>query len=284
MQMTVIAMTREMGSLGKDVARGVALELGLRVLYHEIVDSVAEKMHLHKSVVTRFLQGNGGVLETFRADMGALSLYTAEEVLDLAARGKLMIRGWGATSLLRPVSHVLCVRVCAPMKLRAERIMARLGIDDPELALHEIKRSDAAHAAAMHRRFGIEWQDAMHYDLVLNTERVSVIDCVDQITALSKRPAFRETCESHAQLLNLALAAHIQAALKHDRTTAGVRISVDPHPNGDPGHVILRGIVADEDEKNRVQELAAQCRGVRAVDNQLQLMSLGARLRKIADA
>jgi cytidylate kinase len=132
--MTIIAMTREMGSLGKDVAEGLARELGLRLMYHEVIDGVSEKMHLSQNVITRFLQGKEGLLEGLRVDREALSLYTAEEVLDTALHGNLMIRGWGATCLLRPVSHVVCVRVCAPLELRTRRIMERIGIDDPELA------------------------------------------------------------------------------------------------------------------------------------------------------
>ena len=38
--MTVIAMTREIGSLGTDVAAGVAAELGLEIINSEIVVSV----------------------------------------------------------------------------------------------------------------------------------------------------------------------------------------------------------------------------------------------------
>jgi hypothetical protein len=34
--MPIIAITREMGSLGKDVARGLGEELGVPVIYHEV--------------------------------------------------------------------------------------------------------------------------------------------------------------------------------------------------------------------------------------------------------
>lgn len=270
--MTIIAMTREMGSLGEDVAQGLAAEFGLKLLYHEVIDYVSEKMHLPPSVVTRFLQGKAGLLERFRVDMDALSLYTAEEVLDIAAQGNLMIRGWGATCLLRPVSHVVCVRVCAPLALRARRIMERLGMDDAALAQAEITRSDATHAATMQRRFGIDWQDAAHYDLVLNTERLSVEDCIEQIKALTRHPAYQETAESRAKLLNLALSAHVQAALKKDTLTHGIRISIDVHDGGHAGNLILRGIVLSDEEKRKVEALVARHPGVSAVENQLRVM------------
>lgn len=270
--MSIIAMTREMGSLGKDVAEGLARDLGLRLFYHEIIDSLSDKMSLSPNVITRFLQGKAGVLESRRVDSDAISLYTAEEVLDIAAKGNLMIRGWGATYLLRPVSHVVCVRVCAPIALRTQRIMERLGIDDSEFALAEIKQSDAAHAASMLRRFGADWQEPTHYDLILNTERLSVDDCIEQIKNLSKRPAFQETAKSRTELLNLTLSTHIQAALRKEPKTRNVRISVASRPDGNAGNVVLQGIVADDAEKRMVENLATRLVGVDKVENELRVM------------
>ena len=56
--MTVIAMTREMGSRGRDVAVGLAEELGLELVQHEVVEHVADKMHMRESSVNRFLEGS----------------------------------------------------------------------------------------------------------------------------------------------------------------------------------------------------------------------------------
>ena len=271
--MSIVAMTREMGSLGKDVAEGLARDLGLRLHYHEIIDSVANKTQMAPNVITRFLQGKAGVIESLRVDWDAISLYTAEEVLDLALKGNLMIRGWGATSLLRPVSNVLRVRVCAPLALRAKRIMDRLGIDDSDLALDEVKKSDAAHAASMLRQFGIHWQDAEHYDLTLNTERLSVEDCIEQIKDLLTHPAFQETAKSRNELLNLTLSTHIQSALRNEPKTRGVKISIANHSNGNAGNVVLQGIVTDDAEKRIVENMASRFPGVLLVDNELRVMT-----------
>lgn len=270
--MPVIAMTREMGSLGKDVAEGLARELGLRLLYTEIVGSLAEKMYMSPSTVTRFVQGKANAFERLGVDMDKLSLYTAAEVFDLATKGDVIMRGWGATYLLRPVSHVPCIRVCAPFELRVNRIMARLGITDPDLAAEEIRRSDATHSATMQRRFGVDWQDPTLYDLVLNTARFSVADCVAHIKDLLAHPAFQETAESRAKLGNLALATHIRAALKKGRATAKARISVEAADNRRLGHLVLRGMVADEVELRAIEELAARHPGVVTVESQLTLI------------
>ena len=120
--MPVIAMTREMGSRGKDVALGVAERLGLEIVHHEIVEqSVARKMRLTEGSVHRFLEGEASLWERWKIDGHRLSRYTTEEILEIALGGNVIIRGWGAAQLLASVPHVVRVRVCAPMSARVPR-------------------------------------------------------------------------------------------------------------------------------------------------------------------
>src|SRR5262249_28798974 len=131
--MPIIAMTREMGSLGKDVAAGLAQELGVPLVHHEIIDSLADKMRLRKSHVVRLLDGQAGILARLTADDTSLSIYTEDELCHLVMRGKgAVVRGWGATHLFHRVPHVVRVRVCAPPGLRRARMMARLRTEDAD--------------------------------------------------------------------------------------------------------------------------------------------------------
>ena len=123
------------------------------------------------------------------ADERSIALYTAEQVFAQAARGDVVLRGWGATCLLRPVPHVVCVRVTRSLAKRVEWLMGQLETDDAPFAEAEVRRSDDAHASRMHDRFGVTWGDPVLYDLVLNTDRVSVESCVEQISRLTSRPA-----------------------------------------------------------------------------------------------
>ena len=92
-------------------------------------------------------EGKAGTIERLRADRQSLAVFTAEEVLGLAAHGQVVLRGWGATCLLRPVPHVLCVRITRPLPKRVEWLLAELDTDDADFAEAEIRRSDHAHAA-----------------------------------------------------------------------------------------------------------------------------------------
>lgn len=267
--MTVIAMTREMGSLGKDVALGLAEALDLTLVQHEIVDHVADKMHLGASTVNRFLEGKAGLLERWGIDQKTVSLYTAEEILDIASQGNVLIRGWGAAYLLRPVSHVLCVRVCAPLETRTKTLMERIGISDETLARKEIEKNDAAHTKTMQQLFHAEWRNPMLYDLVLNSARIPVTTCIDLLKTLVDQPTYQETPDSRAQLARLKLEAQIRAALKTNPATRRLDSMLEITLDRDAGKVSLTGMVDNDTLSQEAEKAIAAVPGVNAVDNQL---------------
>jgi hypothetical protein len=130
--MPVIALTQEMGSLAKDVAIQLAEEMQLTMMRHEVVEHVASKMHVPRSLINRLREGKAGPIERLTADRDSMAVYTAEEVLEFAAQGNVILRGWGATMLLRPVPHVVCVRITRPFDKRVQWLMDHLDTDDRE--------------------------------------------------------------------------------------------------------------------------------------------------------
>lgn len=241
--MPIIAITREMGSLGKDVAAGLGQTLGLPIVYHEVADHLADRMRVRKSHVIRLLDGSASLLERMTADKTSLAIFSADEIFELAIQGKgAVVRGWGATHLLRDVPHAICVRVCAPLALRKRRMMDRLNSGDDEAISVEIHCNDEAHTAIMRRNFGLQWTDPENYDVVFNTQRVSVDECVDEVVRLVKSDAFAETGKSRQQLEDLALAARVRAALRLSPLTRDTKISV----TANCGRVTLAGEVSTD--------------------------------------
>jgi cytidylate kinase len=262
--MPIIAITREMGSLGKDVARGLGEALGLPVIYHEVIDHLADRMRVRKSHVIRLLDGSAGLLERLTADKTSLSIYTADEIYGIAAsctnKGGAIIRGWGATHLLREIPHVVCVRVCAPFELRKRRMMERLASDDEQRVAEEIRINDEAHGAIMRRHFGVQWTEPEHYDVVFNTKRVSVEECVHEVLTLARAPQFEETEPARAELADLALAARVRAALRRAPETREARVQV----SSASGRITLSG-ASSTDEMLAFVEVASAVPGVRDV-------------------
>ncbi len=257
--MAVIAMTREMATLGKDVAAGLANRLGLQVVHHELVEhDIAERSGLRESEVHRFLEGEASLLTRWRINQKNMSRYTAQEILELAAKGNVLIRGWGACYLLRSVPHIVSVRICAPIRFRTRVLMKRMGIADPASARREIERNDAAHNGTMQRMFGVDWMDASLYAITLNTSRVPPEDCVAHIARMCESETFRETEYSRAELMDQLIMARVTSMLSEHFGASYNVIGIDAQVKN--SKVTLSGAISDE------HVIADIVRRVRAVD------------------
>jgi hypothetical protein len=186
-------------------------------------------------------------------------------------KGNVLIRGWGGTLILHEVPHVACVRVCAPMEVRVKRLMQRLETDDEDLARHEIEVDDNARATRMGEHFNVTWGDPTLYDLTLNTERVSIATCVDEVVRLVQSDEFRETPESRQLLADLALQARARGALRAEARTNRNDITVDVKQ----GRATLRGIVVNDQEKSLVREVVEKVTGSGKLTDELRTMAGG---------
>lgn len=274
--MPLIAMNREMGSLGKDVARGLEDALGLKVRHHEIIDHLANRARLRKSHVVSFLEGTQGLFERLTVDQLSLRILTADEILSLAASGEgLILRGWGATSLLKEVPHAVRVCITASRRVRVQRMMERLESQDAAQIERIVDQNDEAARAVMRRHFHIDTRDITEYDLGFNTDRIAVDQCVEEIVNLVKSRQFAETEQSRARLQDLAVAHHVRAALRTHASTSHCKVRV----SAQAGRVTLEGVVDGDEQRRACAEIASRIKGAAALENLLRVAQVPTRLR-----
>lgn len=267
--MTVIAMTREIGARGSDVAVGLAERLGLEIVHHELVEhDIAARTGLSEDEVHRHLEGEAFLIERLTLDKRRLSRYTAQEILELAAKDNVLIRGWGATYLLRMIPHVVCVRICAPMAYRERTLVERHGLSGPAAAQREIAHSDAAHNGMMQRLFGIDWQDPTLYAAVLNTARIPISECVELIVRLTESGAFRDTPQSRQVLSDQLVRERVRFALDRRFGPSALQSGIDAHVLD--GRVLLIGATTDEQLIVDAVRCAQGIEGVKAVECQIR--------------
>lgn len=269
--MTVIAMTREMGSLGKDVALGLSVQLGFAVVHHELVErELAGRMDVRESEVHRFLEGSASMFERWKIDQSKLSSYTAEEILHIAQKDSVLIRGWGATELLKGIPNVIRVRVCAPMDVRVARMMKRMNVDDRDVARREIERSDTAHTRVARKFFDVDWQDPINYHIVLNTGEVPIEACIDQIGFLVENAVFTTNEASRGAIADKIIEARIRAVLDEHSVMGIHGRSFDIEVKN--GRVSLSGYASSQVQIDSVAEMLDEMDGVLSLQNEILLM------------
>jgi cytidylate kinase len=270
--MPLIAMNREMGSLGKDVAAGLEQALGMKLRHHEMIDHLANRARIRRSHVISFLEGRQGLLERLTTDQLRLRVLTADEILSMAESGEpVILRGWGATALLKDVPHAVRVCVSASRRTRVRRMMERLDAGDEPQVERIVDQNDEAARAVMRRHFHIDPRDINEYDMGFNTDRVSVDQCVDEVVKMVKSPQFAETDASRAKLRDVALAQHVRAALRTHSSTEHCRVRV----LAENGHVQLNGRVDYIEQSEACSDIAARIKGVRVIENHLHIAETG---------
>ena len=163
--------------------------------------------------------------------------------------------------------HVVRVRVCTPMEVRERAVMERSGLKDGSAARREIERNDAAHKRILQIAYGVDREDPLLYDLVLNTERTTIETCVNLIRDLVESPEFRETEASRAILDDKVLEAHIRVKFR-ERFTVGMGVTgAEATANG--GTVVLTGTAVHSALVADASKLVGKIAGVKEVVNRM---------------
>jgi cytidylate kinase len=264
--MPVVAMTREMGSLGSLIAHEVARRLGYQFLRNDILRDAAREYRVRESRLVGMVEQVPGLVERLRRPRVRYRAYLEAAVLEAALQDRVVLVGRWSTLFLRGISHAARVRVCAPPAVRARRVMERHGIDAAE-ATHRIAAYDDGVRARMRQMFDVDWTDPLLYDLVINTETIGVMTAVEQVLGLVASAELQPTRASRQMLADRALAARVRAILKATPSTARVDVDIQAAE----GHVRLAGVVASEAEREGALAVAREASGVTQVSSEVKV-------------
>ena len=203
MARTVVCISHAAGASGEEVGRLVAERLGFLYVNEEIVARAAAKGGVdaadvadeerRKSLAARALNAiaqGGGEAWT----LGAVGPLSSREELDsddirsliretieqTAARGKAVIVAHAASYAIGHGDGVLRVLVTASPETRTTRVAEAEGLDQAGAA-RALKESDAGRADYLKRFYDVREESPTHYDLVLNTDGLSIEQAADLI-------------------------------------------------------------------------------------------------------
>ncbi len=201
--MPVITLSRPFGAGGAAIGRALAERLDVPFLDREIVAAAAERAGISEADAEGYDERMPGLWQRLAAAFassapevavppavvdGSVSPVTGERLFDLtktiieeaAASGRAVILGRGGGFILSGRPEVLRVHLHASIDDRVRYLVARVDElpadarpDEP--SLRELCRSvDRARATYLRQHFDVDWMDARHYDLTLDSGRLGL--------------------------------------------------------------------------------------------------------------
>ena len=204
--MTVITISRELGSEGDKIADQLCERLGYcrvdKAMVMQIADeagidveaveelerNVTRRAHLVSDEMTSLYRKQASAFEK----PGVIDDITYKQVVrdtieEYARSGEALIVGRGGQMVLRDWPDALHVRIFAPEAIRIRRIMEREGVGERK-ANALVKRSDERKRQYIRRMYNnANWQSLKYYHLAIDTSRIPPETAAEMIALAAKR-------------------------------------------------------------------------------------------------
>jgi len=202
-RMGVITVTYELGSMGLEVARRVAQELGYRLVYTEILSEVAKRLGVPEWKIEdfsefKYVPSKLSFFDLFQLDKSLIDFgalfgekkkeITFEEFRDalvktitaFAVSNNVVIVGHGSACILQEYPNSLHVKIEAPFYDRVKVFAENTGLSLEE-AEKQLKKIDEKEAEFYKDLCDEDIRGINLFHLKLNTSKVSVDNCKDLI-------------------------------------------------------------------------------------------------------
>jgi len=193
-----VALSRQAGSRGAEIARVAGHQLNWPVYDHELLEYIAKEKGIHTRLLElvdeRYVSWLEEAVRSFSMRKGGYLQGLQDLLTALSKVGHCIIVGRGAAHML-PVETTLRVRVVASRAARAVRVQASQGLSAAD-AERWVDRTDRERDRFLDQYFHVDPDNALAFDLVLNVERLGVEECAALIVQQAKAMQARAPAES----------------------------------------------------------------------------------------
>jgi len=182
-----IAISREPGAKGTEVARELGQRLGWAVYDQELVDVVAREMGtevdllrlMDEKPMSWLEQCVVSMVSQYNLNHDSYMVHLIAAVRSLGQRGHCIIVGRGANFILPP-GDTLHVRLVGDLHDRIAHMRRLKGLTEKE-AKRWVEKTTHERLEFARKYFGKDVSDPRLYDVMLNTSRLKVPECAEVI-------------------------------------------------------------------------------------------------------
>jgi len=264
--MSIVAISETAGSQGIEIGRKLAQDLGWEFADREILAKASQKFGEDVMDLRHSVEEKPTLWERFSDSQQRYKAYIEAIMLEMAARDNVVLAGRSSTIVLRPIPHAVRVRTTAPEQKRAQRVEHQQGLTR-DASLDYVRASDRERAARVKFLYRIDVDDARLYDLVLNTDRLTVEKGAALIRETLRDERFQSTEAGRKEVVDLSLGALARAALMAHPQVEARNLSVTCKD----GQVSLTGWVGEDAERTIAADVVGRIPGVVRVLNEIVL-------------
>ncbi|MEW5945455.1 MAG: cytidylate kinase-like family protein [bacterium] len=224
--MRIACISRGSYSRGKEVAETLAKKLGCPCISREELVEAATKAGIRVGKLETAVLKPHIFTERLALEKEHFQAFSARYLLERVVKdGDIVYHGRAGHLLLAGISHVLRVRVVADMEYRISHVMRQMNLSY-EKAKRYIEAVREDHARWVHMYYGVTWDEAQQYDLILNLSQMSVENAAAALLTVSQLPDFQVTPASRRAIDNVLLASRVRVALAEREDTSGGQYTV----------------------------------------------------------
>lgn len=203
--MAIMTISRQMCSLGDEIAEAVARRLGWelinrKTMMQKFFSDVASANDLY------MLNESSRYFLNTLPGRGTFKDHLARSLQAYALESSAVYVGFGSQIIFAGDKDALHVRVIAPQDIRIARVKKQYHVSDEE-AEQILTTADRKHKKFVSVVFGADLAETGHYHLTLNTENLSVDECTSAIVAMQKDREQRRLIER--QTLHTEVKSHL---------------------------------------------------------------------------
>jgi cytidylate kinase len=256
--MQLICISRGTLSGGKELAEKLAEKLDYACLSREELSEAATREGIPVGKLEMSMARTGIFSERLAIERDHYLAFSTTYLCDRLTDRGLVYHGRTGHFLLPGVSHVLRVRVLAEPEYRIQSVMRDLGLDRPK-AQRYVEDVDEDRRRWVRSMYGVSWEDAANYDLVLNLAQLNVDNAATAVMQMANLPDFQLTPASLRSLEDLGLAAKARVRIAQDERTHQASVKV----RADRGVVYVTYLPQDAKQATAIAEVCQAVPGLR---------------------
>jgi len=184
---TIITISRDPGSGGRIIAKGIAECLNFDLFHQEVIHEMAHSARVSSRVLESLDEKGISMLDDWVSAVVHKQYLWPDEYLQhllkvvgtIGKHGRAVLVGRGA-NFVRPPETTFRLRIIAPQAFRAGKVAEEfdLPLKDAE---RRILKTESDRRAFIRKYFHTDIEDPNHYDLVVNTGTLSVEEAIEGV-------------------------------------------------------------------------------------------------------